>query len=77
MYFVRPSEVEVDAWKDMIAPDDASSAEVWGWSSFFQAMKKSETFTPPKPDIQAMANINFQADSMGTNGPMHVSYPGL
>lgn len=61
----------------MIASDDASSSELWGWNNFLKAMKKSETFTPPKSDIQTMASIKFQADSVGASGPMHVTYPGL
>lgn len=77
MYFVRPSQVEVDAWKGMLTSDDASSADVWGWNNFLNAMKKSETFTPPKSDVQTAANIRFSADSVGTKGPMHVTYPGL
>ncbi|KAF9456271.1 GMC oxidoreductase [Collybia nuda] len=77
MYFVRPSEVEVNAWKDMIASDDASSSEAWEWNNFLKSMKKSENFTPPRAEVEAMANIRYQADSIGAGGPMQVSYPGF
>lgn len=77
MYFVRPSEIEVDAWSKAISSDDSAAAGAWSWDQFFTAMKKSETFTPPSSDIQSTAGIKFDASSYGTSGPLHVSYPGL
>ena len=75
MYYVRPSKVEIDAWKRMLESENGSAA--WGWDNFLTAMKKSETFTSPLADIQASGNILFQNTSYGFSGPIHVSYPGL
>ncbi|TFK66159.1 GMC oxidoreductase [Pluteus cervinus] len=77
MYLVRPSEVEVNAWQNLIAPTDSQAAAAWSWPEFFQATKKVETFTPPTPDVQSAAGIQFNQDSQGTQGPMHASYPGF
>ncbi|OBZ73613.1 Pyranose dehydrogenase 1 [Grifola frondosa] len=71
MYNVRPSQVEVDAWANMIDGGDK-----WNWDSMLAAMKKSETFTPPTDLVKAEANILYDASSHGTSGPLHVSYPG-
>jgi choline dehydrogenase len=75
MYLVRPSQIEVDAWSAMMG--DAEGASAWSWSEFDSAMKKSETFTPPNDDVKTLAKIEYNADSFGSNGPIHASYPGL
>ncbi|KAH7087956.1 hypothetical protein BKA62DRAFT_794943, partial [Auriculariales sp. MPI-PUGE-AT-0066] len=46
------------------------------WSTFFEAMKKSETFNPPSDDIASQAGITWDAADHGTSGPIHYSYPG-
>ncbi|KAF8584262.1 GMC oxidoreductase [Ramaria rubella] len=74
MYLVRPSEIEVDANAGLNANQTGASA--WGWESFFLAMKKSETFTPPPADIQQEGDIQYNLSSHGTSGPLHYSYPG-
>ena len=51
--------------------------EQWNWDSLFAAMKKGENFTAPDADDQAAGNIQFNAQSHGTTGPLHTSYPGL
>jgi choline dehydrogenase len=76
MYLVRPSEVEVNAWQSLIAPDDKAAADAWSWTSLLAAMQRSETFTPPSDAIKAQAGIQYDAAAHGTNGPLHVSYPG-
>ncbi|KAG5651440.1 hypothetical protein H0H81_008644 [Sphagnurus paluster] len=75
MYYVRPSDIEVEAWKGMLNSDNA--AGLWGWDNLYAAMKKSETFTPPTPDVETTGNIQFNAQSYGAAGPLHVSYPGF
>ena len=40
-------------------------------------MKESETFTPPSSQVQQTGNIEFNAASRGTSGPVHSTYPGL
>ncbi|KXN90306.1 Oxygen-dependent choline dehydrogenase [Leucoagaricus sp. SymC.cos] len=74
MYLIRPHEIEVNAWHDMISsqPD----ADQWTWDRLFAAMKKSEVFTPPTDDVAKTAGIQYNADSHGTTGPVHHSYPG-
>ena len=70
----RPGEIEINAWKDMLG--DMDGAENWSWDSFFAAMEKSETFTPPTDAVVQEAGITWNASSHGTNGPIHMSYPG-
>ncbi len=38
MYLVRPSQLEMDAWKTMLG--NMSGADIWGWDSMFAYMKK-------------------------------------
>lgn len=51
-------------------------AENWSWESFYAAMKKSETFTPPSDSIADEASIEWDSSDHGTQGPIHASYPG-
>lgn len=76
MYLVRPTKLEVNTWQSMISSDDSAAASNWSWDSFFAALKKSETFTPPTSAIKSTADIQYDASSHGTNGPLHYSYPG-
>ncbi|CAI7611644.1 unnamed protein product [Penicillium palitans] len=73
LYMTRPGEDEINAWKDMLG--DMDGADNWSWESFFAAMKKSETFTPPVDDVIDEAGIVWNASNHGTNGPIHTSYP--
>ncbi len=73
LYLVRPSTLEVNAWTQL-AGDNTST--YWGWDNFFEAMKKSEHFTPPSQEIQSAAGIQFVAENHGYNGPLDYSYPG-
>ncbi len=72
MYHVRPSKIEVDAWSTLV-----NGTTKWNWDALFAGMKDSETFTPPTSDVQAIAKMEYNAASRGTNGPIHASYPGL
>ncbi|OAP57251.1 hypothetical protein AYL99_07989 [Fonsecaea erecta] len=76
MYLNRPGEIEVNAWQDMLG--DMDGADNWSWDSMFAAMKKSETFGPPvDASIQQEAAITFNPASHGSQGPIHMSYPGF
>ncbi|TFK37403.1 alcohol oxidase [Crucibulum laeve] len=75
MYLVRPSELEINAWKSLISEDDSSAANSWGWDQFFAAMKKSENFTPPLDEVQKVAGIKYDASNHGSDGPVHATYP--
>jgi hypothetical protein len=70
----RPGKEEIDAWRVLLG--DMDGADNWSWASFYTAMKKSETFTPPSSQIAAEANITWDASTRGTQGPISVSYPG-
>ncbi|TDL26525.1 alcohol oxidase [Rickenella mellea] len=77
LYLVRPSKIEVDAWAGLISSQDgATNASTWSWESLFEAMKKSETFTPPSQVIQQEGSIEFDPASHGYTGPLDYSYPG-
>ncbi|KAJ5927074.1 hypothetical protein N7516_008847 [Penicillium verrucosum] len=73
LYMTRPGEDEINAWKDILG--DMDGADNWSWDSFFAAMKKSESFTPPVDDVIDEAGIVWNASNHGTNGPIHTSYP--
>ncbi|KAJ5669001.1 Glucose-methanol-choline oxidoreductase [Penicillium macrosclerotiorum] len=74
LYMTRPGEIEINAWKDMLEGMDG--AENWTWESFYAAMKKSETFTPPSDAIADEADITWNVSTHGSEGPIHASYPG-
>ncbi|CRG84226.1 Alcohol dehydrogenase [acceptor] [Talaromyces islandicus] len=74
LYLTRPGKDEINAWMDMLGGMDG--ADNWSWDSFYAALKKSETFTPPSDTIAAEANITWDASNHGTDGPIHASYPG-
>ncbi|KAA1466412.1 GMC oxidoreductase [Dentipellis sp. KUC8613] len=76
MYYVRPSQIEVDAWANLMTSTDPAATSKWGWDTFYAAMKKSETFNAPSGSIQGAADIEFSTSSHGTSGPIHAGYPG-
>ncbi|CAG8114867.1 unnamed protein product [Penicillium nalgiovense] len=73
LYMTRPGEAEVNAWKDMLG--DMDGADNWSWDSFYAALKKSETFTPPTDGVIDEAGIVWNASHHGTDGPIHTTYP--
>lgn len=56
--------------------ENMDGAENWSWDSFYAAMKKSETFTPPSSAVGQEADITWNAADHGTGGPIQASYPG-
>jgi hypothetical protein len=70
----RPGKDEINAWKDLLG--DMDGADNWSWDSFYAALKKSETFTPPSSAIATEANITWDLSTHGTQGPINTSYPG-
>lgn len=74
LYLTRPGKDEINAWMNMLG--DMDGADNWSWDSFYAALKKSETFTPPTDAIATQANITWDASTRGTDGPIHASYPG-
>ncbi|KAF4611184.1 hypothetical protein D9613_007289 [Agrocybe pediades] len=78
MYLVRPTVMEVDAWKDIISSGDGdTAAQNWGWDKVYENMKKSENFVPPNQELLTYVNIDYEAESYGSGGPMQVSYPAF
>ncbi|RMZ84632.1 hypothetical protein DV737_g1239, partial [Chaetothyriales sp. CBS 132003] len=75
LYLNRPGEIEVNNWQKLLG--DMDGADNWSWESFYAAMKKSETFTPPSKGIAQEAGIEYDASSHGSSGPIHYSYPGF
>ena len=73
MYMVRPTKTEIDAWAALVP----GGSDKWNWDSLFKGMQDSETFTAPTDDVKKAGNIQFNAVSHGTSGPIHVTYPGL
>ncbi len=70
----RPGEIEINAWQDMLG--DMNGADNWSWDSLYAAMKKSEAFSAPIAAVEEEAGITFNTASHGTEGPIHMSYPG-
>ncbi|KAJ5794744.1 hypothetical protein N7457_001343 [Penicillium paradoxum] len=73
LYMTRPGKDEINAWKDMLG--DMDGADHWGWDSFYAALRKSETFTPPTDHVIDEAGIKWNASDHGTKGPIHTTYP--
>ena len=77
MYMVRPNSKEINAIHDLIVSNDNKHyADAWQWDSFLDAMKGSEHFTPPVQASQETANMRYNADSHGTTGALHATFPG-
>ncbi|PPQ72740.1 hypothetical protein CVT24_012634 [Panaeolus cyanescens] len=78
MYVVRPSTEELDAWQEIIAPQgDTSAAAQWGWNNMYNYMKKAENFTGPNANLLSVMDVQFDASTHGSGGPMQVSYPDV
>ncbi|KAH6886071.1 mala s 12 allergen [Coprinopsis sp. MPI-PUGE-AT-0042] len=76
MYMVRPNEKEINAIHDLIVTDNKHYADAWKWDSLLEAMKGSETFTPPIPESLDVAHMRYKAESHGTTGAVHCTFPG-
>lgn len=74
LYVVRPSQVEVDTWSQLIGA--VNGGGLWDWDTMFSKMKSSETFTGPVGNVQTTADVMFDPAARGTTGPWHTSYPG-
>ncbi|SOV07917.1 related to Glucose oxidase [Ustilago sp. UG-2017a] len=72
LYYVRHSEIEQDVWAGLIGEGEG---ERWRWASMLEAMKKSEVFTPPNQATIRATGVEWDQDSHGTDGPVHVSFP--
>lgn len=75
MYLIRPSEVEINAWAGLMVKEDKNAAKAWEWKTFYEYMKKSETFTPPQSTLAIP--FKWSNKTHGSSGPMQVSYPSM
>lgn len=76
LYWVRPSKTEIDGWAALNS-DDPDAAKYWSWDALFPEMKKSETFNAPEEAVRSKANIQYNPEAFGTDGPIHIGYPGV
>ncbi|EJD54917.1 putative glucose-methanol-choline oxidoreductase [Auricularia subglabra TFB-10046 SS5] len=74
LYMNRPGEIEIEAWKSLLG--DQEGANNWSWDTFYAALKKSETFTPPTDAVREEAAVQWEPSHHGTSGPIHNTYPG-
>ena len=71
---VRPSALEYNTWAGLVSGQDGASA--WNWDFQLQMLKKAETFNAPSSDLASQDDLQYNADSHGTSGPVHTSWPG-
>lgn len=74
LYAVRPSKLEYDTWSSLL--ENADGADAWNWDNQLKAMKKAETFSTPDSSLASTFTLEYDADSHGTDGPLHMSWPG-
>ncbi|XWX01479.1 hypothetical protein V2A60_009507 [Cordyceps javanica] len=67
MTWVRASRQDYDAW-------EALGNQGWGWDDMLPFFKRSETFHPPSEDLAAKFDVRHDAKSLGTSGPIQISY---
>ncbi|KAF9036203.1 GMC oxidoreductase [Panaeolus papilionaceus] len=68
MLFDRGAAADYDAWAELGNPG-------WDFKGLLPFFKKSETFTPPPPELAKEFGITWDPAGHGTNGPIHSSYP--
>lgn len=73
LYMVRASKLEHDAWARL-----NNGADRWDWDHMLAAMKKSENFHPPTQQTQnTVPSLKWNADSHGSDGPVHTGWPAV
>ncbi|EPQ51193.1 alcohol oxidase [Gloeophyllum trabeum ATCC 11539] len=68
--WTRPPREDIDALVALGNPG-------WDWESFIEYCKKSERFVPGAPDVLAMHGQKYEQGTLGTQGPVTVSFPKL
>ena len=74
LYYVRPSDAEMNAWADLAG---GNAYDHWGWDSFFRYFKRSEKFQTPLKSVQDQAHIHYDDGSHGHHGPIHTTWPAI
>ncbi|WFD23850.1 hypothetical protein MEQU1_002544 [Malassezia equina] len=72
LYYVRPSETEVNAWSKL-----AGGSGRWSWNSFLSGMKKSEHFRGPVKSVESQLQLQYDSGSHGHNGPIGTTWPAV
>lgn len=67
MTWVRANREDYDDW-------EALGNRGWGWDGLLPFFKKSETFHPPSDAVRDEYSATHDAGSLGTSGPIHISY---
>ncbi|PWW76307.1 GMC oxidoreductase [Tuber magnatum] len=70
MMFDRGAPSDYDMWEDLGNPG-------WGWAGLLPYFKKSETFTPPKPEHVARFGITYDPSVHGFDGYVQSGYPNF
>lgn len=52
-------------------------ADRWTWDTLYDAMKETETFTPPSNGAAEAVNLTYNPDYHGENGPLQVTFSEL
>ncbi|TFK50444.1 GMC oxidoreductase [Heliocybe sulcata] len=66
----RPTQEDIDAYEQLGNPG-------WNWSSFEQYCKKSERFTPGRPEALSAYGQRYQQHTLGIDGPLAISFPAV
>jgi choline dehydrogenase-like flavoprotein len=75
MYIVRPHAKEINAMHDLIATgDNKAYADSWTWDAMFDAMKGTETLTPPLAADVANSGIRYSESSHGKAGRLQTTF---
>ncbi|EIM90734.1 GMC oxidoreductase [Stereum hirsutum FP-91666 SS1] len=64
----RGSSAEYNAWESL-------GNEGWNWFEFLKYFKKSETYSPPPPEVAAKYHTDYSYEYHGREGPIKKTFP--
>ncbi|KAF8847122.1 putative choline dehydrogenase [Acephala macrosclerotiorum] len=69
MTWNRGAREDYDAWKEL-------GNKGWGWDDLLNGpfFKRSETFHPPRENVQERAKLYYDAEAVGYTGPLQTTY---
>ncbi|EMD40393.1 hypothetical protein CERSUDRAFT_91113 [Gelatoporia subvermispora B] len=70
MAWTKPPANEINDWERLGNPG-------WNWQNFHRYLSRAEGFIPPSADVQQKFKINLDSWTLGKEGPVKISYPGL
>ncbi|KAF9463402.1 hypothetical protein BDZ94DRAFT_1259269 [Collybia nuda] len=68
LVWVRGPKAEYDAIESLGNPG-------WNWDVFYAAMRKAESLNTPSPDLTRKFGFQVEPQSLGSTGPIDVSFP--